>query len=67
MTHYVAARMVERERALAERCSPLDARMPAAPPRRRGGRPVLMFLLGLIAGAGLLFAALWIAASRLPH
>ena len=67
VTHYVAARIVERERALASDVAPLDAAVPAAPPRRRGGRPVLMFLLGLIAGAGLLVAALWIAASRLPH
>jgi hypothetical protein len=64
VTHYVAARIVERERALASDPTPA---MPEAPPPRRRGRPVLMFLLGLIAGAGLLFAVLWIAASRLPH
>jgi hypothetical protein len=67
VTHYVAARIVERERALASDAAPPDAAMHASPPRRRRGRPVLTFLLGLIAGAGLLVAALWIAASRLPH
>jgi hypothetical protein len=67
VTHYVAARIVERERALASDAAPLDARTPSAPPRRRRGRPVLMFLLGLIVGAAALCAALWIAASRLPH
>jgi hypothetical protein len=68
VTHYVAARIIERERALASGAAPLDAEMHVPPPpRRRRGRPMLMFLLGLIAGAGLLVTALWIAASRLPH
>jgi hypothetical protein len=67
VTHYVAARIVERERALASDAVPPDAGMQQTPPRRRRGRPVLMFLLGLIVGAGLLVAALWTAASHLPH
>jgi hypothetical protein len=64
VTHYIAARIIERERALA---SDATAALPDTPPPRRRGRPVLMFLLGLIAGAGLLASALWVAASRLPH
>jgi hypothetical protein len=64
VTHYVAARIVERERALASDATPT---MPETPPPRRRGRPVLMFLLGLMVGAAALFAALWIAAAHLPH
>jgi hypothetical protein len=67
ITHYVAARLIERERAMAGETSPLHARTHGAPPRRRRGRVLLAFALGLIAGAIGLFAALWIAASRLPH
>jgi hypothetical protein len=68
VTHYVAARIIERERALAGDAAPLDVGIHGTPPpRRRRGRPMLMFLLGLMVGAVALFAALWIAASRLPH
>jgi hypothetical protein len=68
VTHYVAARIIERERALAGDAAPLDVGIhETPPPRRRRGRPMLMFLLGLMVGAVALFAALWIAASRLPH
>jgi hypothetical protein len=66
VTHYIAARIVERERALASDAIPLDAATHASPPRRRG-RLWLTFVLGLMVGAAALCAALWVAASRLPH
>ena len=71
VTHYVAARIIERERALAEDDRPLHARLrreparQAAPPAR--WRTIRAFLFGLIAGFAALFAVLWIVASRLPH
>jgi hypothetical protein len=68
VTRYVAARLIERERALASDTVTLNPPMPPPQvPRRRRGRAWLAFLVGVLAGAGLLFAALWIAASRLPH
>src|SRR3954463_4864949 len=70
VTHYVAARIIERERALAEDESPLHARLHRGVygrPRRGGWRMVRAFLFGLIAGCIALFAVLWIVASRLPH
>jgi hypothetical protein len=70
VTHYVAARIIERERALAEDESPLHARLNRGVygrPRRRGWRILRAFLFGLIAGCAALFAVLWIVASRLPH
>jgi len=62
VTKYVARRLVERERALAEDAGPaLEAR-----PARRGGRRrwrmIAAFALGLIAGIAALFAAAWLSA-----
>ncbi len=67
VTHYVAARLIERERALASDTVTLNPPTPPQAPRRRRGRAWLAFLVGVLAGAGLLFAALWVAASQLPH
>jgi hypothetical protein len=70
ITHYVAARIIERERALAEDENPLHARLRRGVydrPRRRGWRILRAFLFGLIAGCVALFAVLWVVASRLPH
>jgi hypothetical protein len=64
VTHYVAYRMIERERALAAGDTVI-AKMPNPTRPRRGlWRAIQMFLLGLVAGAVALFAALWIAASQ---
>jgi hypothetical protein len=68
VTTYVARRLIERERALAEdakpilRAAPVDVRTTAGPPRRRIW-PV--FLFGMLAGALAFAAALWIVAARL--
>jgi hypothetical protein len=71
VTHYVAARVIERERALAEDEGPQLARLHrdlhGASSRRARRSAVRAFLLGLIAGGAALFAVLWIVASRLPH
>ena len=55
VTKYVARRMVERERALADAEPPPRGTMP-----RRG---LMLFLLGVLTGMAILFAAAWIAAS----
>jgi len=70
VTHYVATRIIERERALAEDENPLHARLHRGVhgrPRRGGWRMVRAFLFGLFAGCVALFAVLWVVASRLPH
>jgi hypothetical protein len=70
VTHYVAARIIERERALAEDENPLHARLHRGVygrRPRRGWRMFRAFLFGLIAGCVALFAVLWVVASRLPH
>jgi hypothetical protein len=70
VTHYVAARIIERERALAEDENPLHARLHRGVygrRPRRGWRMLRVFLFGLIAGCVALFAVLWVVASRLPH
>jgi hypothetical protein len=70
ITHYVAARIIERERALAEDESPLHARLHRSVQGRRPHRAwriLRAFLFGLIAGCVALFAVLWVVASRLPH
>src|SRR3954447_20131822 len=70
ITHYVAARIIERERALAEDENPLHERLHRSVhgrPRRRGWRMLRAFLFGLIAGCVALFAGLGVVASRLPH
>jgi hypothetical protein len=69
ITHYVATRLVERERALAEDAIPIgdsarrDLRSLA---RRRRWRLFRAFLFGLLIGFGALFVTLWIVASKLP-
>jgi hypothetical protein len=68
ITHYVAARMVERSRALSEDSATQavelrnDVQLVA---RRRRWRLLKAFLFGLIIGCASLFAALWIVASRI--
>ncbi|MBX9842453.1 MAG: hypothetical protein K2Z80_11650 [Xanthobacteraceae bacterium] len=63
-THYVALRLIERERALAADTSPaLEADGMAA--GRGRWRTVQIFLLGLIVGSCAVFAVLWAAATRL--
>ncbi len=69
ITHYVATRLVERERALAEDAIPIgDAarRDLKAIARRRRWSLFRTFVFGLIIGFGVMFAALWIVASKLP-
>jgi hypothetical protein len=69
VTHYVATRIIERERALAEDDSALHTRLHRGMhgSRRRGRwRMVRAFLFGLVAGGFALFAVLWVVASRLP-
>ena len=70
ITHYVAARIIERERALAEDEGPLRARLYSrlhSRRRRSHWRMIRAFMFGLIAGCLALFAVLWVVASRLPH
>ena len=70
VTHYVAARIIERERALAEDEGPSRARLYSSlhgSRRRSRWRMIRAFMFGLIAGCIALFAVLWVVASRLPH
>lgn len=63
VTHYVALRMIERDKALA--ADPAgSAEMESG---RSGWHTAWIFLLGLIVGFGAVFAALWFAASRITH
>src|SRR6476659_2017245 len=58
VTHYVAARIIERERALAEDAGPLHARLHQSLHRSRGRsrwRTLRSFLLGVIAGCVAVF------------
>jgi hypothetical protein len=63
VTHYVAHRLIEREKALA--AGPVPA--VAAEVGRSGWRTARIFLLGLIVGSCAVFAVLWAAASRAAH
>jgi len=68
ITHYVAARMVERSRALSEDSATQAVELRNDMQfvlRRRRWRMVRAFLFGLIIGCVSLFAALWIVASRI--
>ena len=70
VTHYVAARIIERERALAEDEGPLHARLYRGlygSRRRARWRMIRSFLLGLIAGCVAVFAVLWVLASRITQ
>lgn len=64
VTRYVARRLVERERALAEdsQAQPLAAES-VKPARRRGGA-WFAFLLGLLCGVAALFALAWLNMPR---
>jgi hypothetical protein len=68
VTHYVASRLVERERALAEDAGPFgdtslrDVRIAR---RRQRRRIIGAFVFGLVLGCASLFAALWIMAARI--
>jgi len=68
ITHYVASRMIERERALAENTSPLSEKLRQdlrTNRRRRRWRVIRTFLFGLIVGVIAVFATLWVVALRL--
>jgi len=68
VTKYVARRLVERERALADDAGPALATPSAAGPRWRWHwrwrrwRTIAAFALGLIVGVAALFAAAWLSA-----
>jgi hypothetical protein len=70
VTRYVASRLVERERALAEEAQPIgepfrhDVRIVW---RRKRWRMLRAFVFGLLMGCVALFGALWIVAARLPQ
>src|SRR4051812_27501384 len=66
ITHYVAARIIERERALAEDENPLHERLHRSVRGRTRWRVVRAFVFGLLAGGFALFAMLWVIASRMP-
>jgi hypothetical protein len=62
VTKYVARRLVERERALADAAAPaLETPLPARS-RRRHWRTVPVFALGLIVAIAVLSAAAWLSA-----
>lgn len=68
ITHYVASRLIERERALADDAGPLGGGLRGNARsvwRRHHWRMLRAFLFGLVTGCTALFAALWIVASRL--
>ena len=70
VTHYVAARLVEREKALAFQADvdAGDARHDLRIIwRRRRWRMLRAFIFGFVIGCVALFAALWVVASRLPQ
>ena len=70
ITHYVASRLIERERALADDAGPLSGRLlhdVRIGRRRQRWRLVRAFVFGLVLGCVSLFAALWVVASRLPR
>ena len=63
VTKYVARRLVERERTLAEDASPtLETRVAERFRRQPWWRIGAAFALGLLAGIGVLFIAAWLAA-----
>ena len=70
ITHYVASRIIDRERALADDGSPLHDRLHRSldgSRRRRRWKMVRAFVFGMILGCVAVFAVLWIVASRMPH
>jgi len=70
VTHYVASRLVEREKALAFQ-SDVNAGQARHDLRiiwrHRRWRMLRAFVFGLLIGCAALFAALWVLASRLPQ
>ena len=69
ITHYVAMRLVERERALVDTTGPLSERMRRdfrTVRRRRRWGFVRTFAFGLLVGVAVALGALWIVASRGP-
>lgn len=66
VTRYVARRLVERERALADdsAAQPVAATESAKPARRRRGGAWFAFLLGLLCGVAALFALAWLNMPR---
>jgi hypothetical protein len=67
ITNYVARRLLERERALADDSAPIlrGPRVDAILYRKQDrGRAIRMFVLGMIIGGALLFGALFLLASR---
>ena len=68
VTHYVARRLVERERVLEGDTGLLvqDALLATVRRRRRRWRVFVAFLFGLIVGAAALFTAAWWVARHLP-
>jgi hypothetical protein len=66
VTHYVALRLIERERALAADTS-LAQEADGAAAGRSGWRTLQIFLLGLIVGSCAVFAVLWAAATRVAN
>ena len=68
VTHYVASRMIERERALAEDGGPLGDTLLRDVALHGGGsaaRIIGAFVFGLVLGCASLFAALWVMAARI--
>jgi hypothetical protein len=69
ITHYIASRLVERERALADQSSAAAAPMQHDLHivwQKRRWRLLRAFGFGLLMGCVALFAALWIVAAQLP-
>lgn len=67
ITHYVATRLVERDRALSEKLAPFPGKTYLTLKDLRAHqrwRMLRMFIFGLIVGALALFGALWVAALR---
>jgi hypothetical protein len=67
ITHYVASRLIERERAVSDTPIPFPTRKPRTMRSVQSHirwRMLRMFILGLIVGSLALFAALWIVAWR---
>jgi hypothetical protein len=67
VTHYVASRLIERERAISDQLEPLPGKLRR---KLKGARSHMrwrllrVFILGLILGCLALFGALWIVALR---
>ena len=68
ITHYVASRIIERDKALTEdEASRGERALRTMRDVRQPWRAGYVFLFGLIVGCATIFVTLWIAASRLPQ